>query len=282
MINTLEEEPEKFHIYHNGVTLVVDKEIYSINDVKFTVKHPQVINGAQTINSIYQHYKKSINNKKLKKAKIICKIVYADEKLSVKLCETTNTQLSINYSDLKSNDDFQIKLKSFIEDTNGHNFKYIRKRGEIYRGKKIKIIMPNFMQWAYSCLFKNPSQAKNRKKYLFDSVSKNGLYKKLVESLNSGEAKFIKNICDKGIFVQKKIKKEKIKEKKRFLRYAELHIIAGMFNIKNKNTEEIDYQKVIKILEKYQKKIQTADPGKSLNDIFTKSEKAWKFLYSKI
>lgn len=282
IINTLEEEPDKFYIYHNGITLVVDEKIYSINDIKYTIKHPQVINGAQTINSIYQKYKTDINNKKLKKAKIICKIIYADEKLSTKLCETTNTQLSINYSDLKSNDDFQIKLKNYIENVSAGKFKYIRKRGEVYRGKRIKIIMPSFMQWAYSCLFKNPSKAKNKKKYLFDSISKEGLYKKLVEALNSRDAKLIENICNIGIYVQKKIKKERNKEKRRFLRYAELHIISGLFNIKNKNTEEKDYKKIIDILEKHQKNVQTIDPGKSLNDIFTKTEDAWDYLFKKI
>ena len=115
IIDTILNKPEKFHLFHNGITF----SVYNV-DIKarncFILSHPQIINGCQTLNSIYEYFKDKTDTdiESLKKAKVFCRIFTLEKKTIEKVCEASNTQVKISHSDLRSNDDIQIKLEKFI------------------------------------------------------------------------------------------------------------------------------------------------------------------------
>lgn len=70
ILSTLREYPERFVLYNNGIT-VVCQEVRTENG-KHILENPQIVNGCQTCNMIYQAYRKGVN---LESVQIIAKIV---------------------------------------------------------------------------------------------------------------------------------------------------------------------------------------------------------------
>lgn len=70
IFDTIENDPFSFVLLNNGITIVCD-EIGGGNR-KVTIKNPQVVNGCQTCNVIYQSYKQSID---LNNVTIIAKVI---------------------------------------------------------------------------------------------------------------------------------------------------------------------------------------------------------------
>ena len=59
--NTLNENPEKFGLYNNGITIVVSGYSKSSNEGTFTVNDPYVVNGCQTTRTIWQVLDNKLN-----------------------------------------------------------------------------------------------------------------------------------------------------------------------------------------------------------------------------
>ncbi|MHB0865767.1 MAG: AIPR family protein [Minisyncoccota bacterium] len=276
IVETLNDEPENFYKYHNGLTIAVGKIIKQTNK-RFSVTSPQIINGAQTVNSIVN----ALDLKHLQditKAYILCKIYVADENQTEKICETSNTQAKVELSDLRSNDDIQFSLKLLIENLPNNSYSYFRKRP--FKKGKNNISLPEFTQWIYSALFERPADAKNKKRELFDATKK-GLYKGIcVENSRLHNVDVIQNLCEIGTFVRQMISKES-KTERSLLKSADLHIVAGLYFL-NKTPTAASYEKIKRILRAYVAKEKIADPNVSNNKLFTKSEDAWKNLKSQL
>lgn len=67
---TLKKSPERFVLFNNGITIVCQD--VKIENQKYVLENPQIVNGCQTCNMIYQAYKNKVD---LSSVQIIAKIV---------------------------------------------------------------------------------------------------------------------------------------------------------------------------------------------------------------
>ncbi len=216
IIQTLKDEPSKFFIYNNGLTLVVDgieaKDINLGNAVKLSLKNLQVVNGGQTLRSIYSFLIESKKmNESFKKAQVLVRVlnISDDEELDNKIAEYTNSQNAISVIDLKSLRDEQIKIEQYLSE---HNILYVRKSGDTGNDKvdyEKRISMERFGQILFS-LEGFPEKTSNLKKRIFDEEYEN-LFVKNFNLENSLEQidKYFK-IKEEYKKIDKKVSEQKI------------------------------------------------------------------------
>lgn len=267
VLKTLKKFSSQFYLFHNGLVLVGDN-INALGKYKFEIMNPQIINGCQTVNMLSQALlKNKINKASLQKADVICKVhATTDTKLIGGLCQTSNTQEKIGMDDLRANDYVQ-KIIEFLYDKN-----YGRRRP--YRG--YKITMPKLAQWIYSCKYGEPAAAKNKKASIFDVLNET-IYDKVFG--NNISFSDIKQIAKIALFVNKKLKDTAQKNKYKFLRDADLHIIASIYYLETQRgmlNLEKEYNKALVAIKKAIK-TQRVTNGKDydFNKIFTKDGRTW-------
>lgn len=118
-------EHVRFQLYHNGITIICDSAKHE-ND-KITISNYVVVNGAQSISTLYSQ-RKSIT----RDLKIITKIIKlntSDVSLVKKITTNSNNQNAIKPRDLQSNQTIQQRLKKEFESISGYEFAV--KRGDI-------------------------------------------------------------------------------------------------------------------------------------------------------
>lgn len=176
ILDTLKEEPTRFFMYNNGLTITAeDIEAIDINGrkkVSINIKNLQVVNGGQTLRTIYSFKDLSPNNLEnyLCDAEILVRIFKTgtSDILSSKISEYTNSQNSISIIDLKSIATEQIQIEQFLDN---NNIIYSRKMGDtgMVPGKNYdyKISLEKFAQILYS-INGNPEKATNQKKKIFE------------------------------------------------------------------------------------------------------------------
>ena len=134
MAKTLEEEPDHFFYYNNGITIICDRaEKRSRSGVDFLrVSNPQVINGQQTSRML------AMDKDKAEAASVLVKVMQVPREpgvgggdgfdtLVLQIVANTNWQNAINYADLVSNDRVQIEIE-----------RALRKVGYVYLCKRQK------------------------------------------------------------------------------------------------------------------------------------------------
>ncbi|CAF30037.1 AIPR family protein [Methanococcus maripaludis] len=130
---TLKTCPNRFWYYNNGITAITKNAGKLNNKISqlITLNGLQVINGAQTVYSIYDAYDKANKSRREvldKNVKILFRLIESsDEPLNLEITRYTNSQNKILSSDFMANDEIQIRLQN--ESFNG-TFWYERKRGE--------------------------------------------------------------------------------------------------------------------------------------------------------
>lgn len=88
ILTTIESDPFSFILLNNGITIVCD-EIGSGNR-KITIKNPQVVNGCQTCNVIYEAHKKDVD---LSHVTIIAKVIATkSQEITNSIVKGTNRQ----------------------------------------------------------------------------------------------------------------------------------------------------------------------------------------------
>lgn len=125
------EDRKNFFYYNNGITVICDKMTkivtqpsdYNMN-AAFTIENPQIVNGCQTVNSIYEALK-NIDPDKLEKnfkdTFVMLKILEidrddsADDKLYKDIVKYTNSQNSIDEKTFVANTDTFIRLQKEFE-----------------------------------------------------------------------------------------------------------------------------------------------------------------------
>lgn len=131
--NTLIDEKDRknFFYYNNGITLICE-EMTKINtkhsrnnrNVFFNVKNPQIVNGCQTVNSIYEVLKNVDPNdleKDYKDAFVMLKILQIDrkneneEKLYKNIVKFNNSQNSIDEKTFVANTSVFVRLQQEFE-----------------------------------------------------------------------------------------------------------------------------------------------------------------------
>ncbi len=109
--DTLQNNPGKFFFYNNGITIVVsDFEELGDNIIKLFA--PQIVNGAQTSNSIVDHAKRTKN---MNGSMTVTIIKADDEQEQNNITKYRNSQNSVRGKDLVSLMDFHKSIKSQLK-----------------------------------------------------------------------------------------------------------------------------------------------------------------------
>ncbi len=128
--STIQKEPKHFRHFNNGVSAICEKLHYDSSARRVTAEKFNVINGAQTVGTLYEQRHSST----LGDVEVLMRIteVKYSSALSTDITRFNNTQNAVSAPDFKSNDDIQI----FLEDKfQKYNYpKHFRKL--VYRRKR--------------------------------------------------------------------------------------------------------------------------------------------------
>lgn len=175
MLETIKESPENFFLYNNGVTIISDRiEVRATPTKKtgiFSLKNIQVVNGGQTLRTLYRYIEDNPSEwkSKIAEANVLVKIVTAsgENDIASKVAEYTNSQNPISEYDLKAMDSIQIKLEDYF---NHCGILFIRKNGDIGKHIDSKYTMEVEMTYLGQLLYSKlgyPNRAVTQKKKIF-------------------------------------------------------------------------------------------------------------------
>ena len=109
--DTLQTNPGKFFFYNNGITIVVSN-FTDLGENMIELFAPQIVNGAQTSNSILDHSKRTKN---MDGSMTVTIIKADDEQEQNNITKYRNSQNSVRGKDLVSLMDFHKSIKSQLE-----------------------------------------------------------------------------------------------------------------------------------------------------------------------
>ncbi len=280
IITSIKTNPKEFHIYHNGLTFSCSRIEKRRGDA-FLIQNPQIINGCQTVNTIYDKYEDNIDDRVLSEATILCRFYALENKDIEKVCEATNTQIKISLWDLRTNDEIQKVIEYGL---NSKDYDYKRK---VTKGnKKNRFFITDLAQWIYSCQFEEPAAAKNKKSELFNVLRKNPKIATPYEKMFNEKIKLesIFKICDIALFVKKTMPKIK-EEDCPFKKYAMLHFVAAIYKLEKMTDKDLNWkfnkaktfikQAIDELRKKY-------GADYSYNKIFSKTGDTWNRIKQKI
>ncbi|TGP49016.1 abortive phage resistance protein [bacterium M00.F.Ca.ET.230.01.1.1] len=173
---TLQDEPSKFFMYNNGLTIIatdiISEDTNANKKIKLTIKNLQVVNGGQTLRTLHKFNQADSNNisNHLAQAEILIRVFKTPtgDDIRNKIAEYTNSQNAISNVDLKAITSEQIQIEQYLD---ANDIIYARKNGDIgispQKNYKYKISIEKFGQ----ILFSHqgfPEKASNQKKQIFD------------------------------------------------------------------------------------------------------------------
>jgi hypothetical protein len=158
----------KFFYYNNGITAICDSfEHNKMDSPTVVLKNFQIVNGGQTMHSIYKAYKNDLEEKVGDIYLLLRIYEVKNREIGQEIARFTNTQNPVKNRDIMSNDPAQIKLQRELERS---GFYYERKRYE-YRDQRIdndkKIDAEKLGQAMLSFYMERPGSAKNKKQEIF-------------------------------------------------------------------------------------------------------------------
>jgi hypothetical protein len=174
--DSLKNDPTKFFMYNNGLTLTAnDISAESVNankKVRLSLDSIQVLNGGQSLRTIHKFNSSDPKHLEdyLSNSEILVRIFKTSKnsELTNKIAEYTNSQNSISNVDLKSLRSEQLQIEQYLDE---HNIIYSRKTGDTglnnTKSYKHKVSMERFGQILMS-LKGMPERATNQKKAIFD------------------------------------------------------------------------------------------------------------------
>lgn len=176
LCKTLKNEPSKFFMYNNGLTItandIVSEDTNANKKIKINIKDFQVVNGGQTLRTLHSFKRQDKENihKYLSNCELLLRVFKTSTEGTVrnKIAEYTNSQNAISSIDLKSLSAEQIQIEQFLDQ---HNIIYARKIGDtgLFTTKKYihKISMEKFGQILFA-IQGSPEKASNQKKHIFE------------------------------------------------------------------------------------------------------------------
>ncbi len=111
--DTLQNNPDKFYYYNNGITIVV-ADFEELGNNMLTLHAPQIVNGAQTSNSVLDHAKRTHNMEGFMTVTII---KADDEQEQNNITKYRNSQNAVRGKDLVSLMDFHKSIKSQLKNS---------------------------------------------------------------------------------------------------------------------------------------------------------------------
>ncbi len=167
--NSFIDNPEKFCFLNNGITLICKN--YQIGKTgeeynKIQLKEASIINGGQTVSTLYDLYENDYESYKdqFEKAKILIRIYKSPEEYILDIAKATNSQNPINVVDLHSNDPAQKAVKTYFEKK---GVGLITKAGEDTIHYDDTIRNESLLQVYASLYGDEPAKAKVSKKSIF-------------------------------------------------------------------------------------------------------------------
>lgn len=176
LYKTLKDEPSKFFMYNNGLTItandIVSEDTNANKKIKINIKDFQVVNGGQTLRTLHSFKQQDKDNihKYLSGCELLLRVFKTSTESTVrnKIAEYTNSQNAISSIDLKSLSAEQIQIEQFLDH---HDIIYARKIGDtgLSPTKKYahKISMEKFGQILFA-IQGSPEKASNQKKHIFE------------------------------------------------------------------------------------------------------------------
>lgn len=156
------EEPDYFWFKHNGIVIFVDHYDFDPkNKNKVLLSNPQIVNGGQTINSIYSAYAETGMKNDAKVLVRIIKLPYdrtESYQRGLEIIEGLNTQVKIMASDLRSNDERQVQIERIIQRINA-GYTYIRKRESGVHASDKVVVMDQLANLINCCILERPNEA---------------------------------------------------------------------------------------------------------------------------
>lgn len=180
ILDTLREEPSRFFMYNNGLTMtaknIEPREENAKKKIVIEITDFQVVNGGQTLRTLHKFNQQDKDNviKYLSNCELLIRVfkTTAESEVRNKIAEFTNSQNAISKIDLKSLSFEQIQIEQFLDQ---HNIIYARKTGDTgiapLKNYVHKISMEKFGQILFSVQGK-PEKASNQKKQIFDKYYK--------------------------------------------------------------------------------------------------------------
>lgn len=179
--NTLKNDPTKFFMYNNGLTItakdITAEPVNANKKVRLSIKSIQVLNGGQTLRTIHAFNGLDVKNieEYLSKAEVLVRVfkTSTETNLNNSIAEFTNSQNAISSIDLKSLRSEQLQLEQFLDE---HNIIYSRKSGDTgldsNKSYRHKISMERFGQILFS-LSGHPEKVSNQKRLIFEKYYNN-------------------------------------------------------------------------------------------------------------
>lgn len=173
---TLKNNHKEFFMLNNGITITAKgisvDEANSGKRFLFTVDDYQIVNGGQTIRSIYEFFENEKQNTdvlhNMNETYVLLRFfkISEEEKLKNRIAEYTNSQNAISSADLKSVDSIQIQIEKYFKE---EKILYARKAGVVGDDDieyDLRISKEKLAQILYSAKG-FPDRASNQKKRLF-------------------------------------------------------------------------------------------------------------------
>lgn len=171
IVDTFNNKPDDFWYYNNGITIVCD-DFYTIKDSILEIISPQIVNGCQTSNTIYNEFRnlKSKEKQNNLQGTLLVKIIKdKNKKRKDEITKNTNRQNAVSGKDFFALDSFQRNMAKKFEEI-GY-FYEIQNKSSLTKTKKE---LQN-------------SKGINELKYLFPKKFNNVLpVKKIVQTFASG------------------------------------------------------------------------------------------------
>ena len=192
--DTLQKEPSAFLTKNNGVVITCDKYDIDSNKKEIAITNPVIINGQQTVSTIYNFYS---GGKKSDKISVLVKFIknphkqYQDEKL-IEIAKATNQSNKISNLDLLSNRPFFKDLsKQFGQDNIYLKIKDGKLLNELFIQQLPVVDFKDLLQVWVAIFLKRPSDAKtvNKNIEIFTKAYKsdNKTYHSLILPENSSK-----------------------------------------------------------------------------------------------
>jgi hypothetical protein len=123
---TIQDHPERFWLYNNGITIVCDD--FHEENFSMKIQTPQIVNGCQTAKAVYDVLnKKREQERKATEGYVLVRIIKgANDEEKQNITRYTNTQNAVRGKDFYSLEQLQKQLK---KDLDSHGYFYEIQRG---------------------------------------------------------------------------------------------------------------------------------------------------------
>lgn len=170
ILKSIDNDPNRFFMFNNGITVTANKisaqKINANQKLKCSLDGFQVVNGGQTLRTIYKYKNDNFDEGKLSNSEILVRIFQTenDKTLTNNIAEYTNSQNAISAVDLKSISNIQIKIEEYLKQ---YEIMYIRKVDKSIKASEKSITMEVMAQLLYSKMG-YPEVVTNQKSALFN------------------------------------------------------------------------------------------------------------------